>query len=54
MNNVSGSPQLLGEREESLSLALGVMEQQYLGHDSLPTTLADPETPAALTGGGFA
>jgi hypothetical protein len=29
---VSGSSQLVGEREESLSLALCVMEQQYLGH----------------------
>ena len=34
MNDVSGSSQLVGEREESSSLALCVMEQQYLGHDT--------------------
>jgi hypothetical protein len=45
VNNVSGSSQLVGEREESLSLALRVMEQQYLGHDALPITLGDLEAP---------
>jgi hypothetical protein len=34
---VSGSSQLVGECEESLRLALCVMEQKNLGHDALPT-----------------
>ena len=44
MNDVSGSSQLVGEREESSSLALCVMEEQYLGHDAFPTMPGDLET----------
>ncbi len=32
MNDVSGSSQLVGEREESGCLSLCVVKQQYLGH----------------------
>ena len=44
VNDVSGSSQRVGELEESSSLALCVMEEQYLGHDACPTTLGDLET----------
>lgn len=49
VNDVSGSSQLLGEREESFSPAPCVMEQQYLGHDSLCHARGDLETPRRST-----
>jgi hypothetical protein len=34
MNEVSGSSQLVGEREESFGLSLRVVKQEYLGQDA--------------------
>ena len=45
VNDVAGGSQFVREREEALSLALGMMEEQDLGHGALRTTLEDPETP---------
>src|SRR5439155_23428575 len=44
MNDVSGSSQLVGEREEPAGLTLCVVEQQYLGHDAPPTRRGTSET----------
>ena len=44
VDDVPGSSQLVGEREESAGLPVCVMEQQYLGHASFLTRREDLET----------
>jgi hypothetical protein len=44
VNNVSGSSQLVGEREESAGLTLCVVEEQYLGHDVVTLSATPGET----------
>ena len=53
VDDVSGSSQPVGEREESSSLALCVMEEQYLGHDPRPTTRGGLETSRPRSASGF-
>src|SRR5439155_14617473 len=43
MNDVSGSPQLVGKREESARLTVCVVEEQYLGHEAPSTKVVDSQ-----------